>query len=450
MTSATTAHNMMNAVHVTLRLNKRACVMKRPTPLLSAALIWIPLACAAAPAAAEAPPVFADLGYNEAIERSIEQDRLLLVDGTAVWCGPCQRMDETTWIDPDVVSWIEENAIAIQVDVDEQPDVARGLRIRAMPTMVAFSGGEEVDRIAGYRNGADTLEWLENVAAGKTRRAALLEKARGGPMDMMERMDLARQLVDAGEYANATEEYAWLWENMLDFDPAMVGVRGSFMLSEIESLTRVHEPAKERFEQIRKDIERRLRSGEAQMSDLRDWAQLSDALGRGNEIVAWYDRIKDAEGAAQSIRMVERQLVDALLERNRYADAGRAITSPLAEAQRAVAAVRMTLSESMRDLPESAREQAMRAQHEWTAEVVGRNYGLCLAAGRDEEAKRIRDLVRGLEWAEQGRLEMVEWALRVGEPRRAHMKWLAGAEWDRAASLRNDLEQALSETGEEK
>jgi thiol:disulfide interchange protein len=82
------------------------------------------------------PPLFSDLDYASAREAARGQGKLLLVDATAAWCGPCQMMDRTTWIDPPVVEWIRQHAIAIQIDVDAEAATAKQLEIRAMPTVI--------------------------------------------------------------------------------------------------------------------------------------------------------------------------------------------------------------------------------------------------------------------------------------------------------------------------
>src|SRR4051794_11634493 len=97
------------------------------------------------------PAVFTELEYATARERAIAEGKLLLVDATAAWCGPCQMMDRTTWVDPTVVAWLGDHALAIQVDIDAHQDVARELRIEAMPTIIAFVGGTEFDRVVGAK-----------------------------------------------------------------------------------------------------------------------------------------------------------------------------------------------------------------------------------------------------------------------------------------------------------
>lgn len=106
------------------------------------------------------PQVFSELSLAEAKAKAVEQDKILLVDATADWCQPCQVMERTTWVDPEVISWIELNAIAIQVDVDMRRAEAKELNIQAMPTIIVFKDGRELDRVVGYKNASELLAWL--------------------------------------------------------------------------------------------------------------------------------------------------------------------------------------------------------------------------------------------------------------------------------------------------
>ncbi len=77
------------------------------------------------------PGVFTNRPYTQAETEADNSGKVFLVDATAAWCGPCKIMDRTTWKDPRVVSWISDNAVAVQVDVDRHPKLARQLRIVA-------------------------------------------------------------------------------------------------------------------------------------------------------------------------------------------------------------------------------------------------------------------------------------------------------------------------------
>jgi len=113
------------------------------------------------------PPVFTHQTVSEAKAAVAGTNRILVVKGTAAWCPPCKEMDRTTWRDPKVEKWFADNGIVIALDVDQSVADAKALRIMAMPTMVAFKGDVEFDRVMGYQDAEELLGWLNGVKAGK-------------------------------------------------------------------------------------------------------------------------------------------------------------------------------------------------------------------------------------------------------------------------------------------
>ena len=111
----------------------------------------------------EKPSTFSELSFTEAKAKAIGQEKILLVDVTAVWCQPCKVMERTTRVDPEVISWIKLNAVAIQVDVDLQRQVAQELKIQAMPTVILFKDGKELDRAVGFQDADRLLDWLSRL-----------------------------------------------------------------------------------------------------------------------------------------------------------------------------------------------------------------------------------------------------------------------------------------------
>ncbi|NP_001088487.1 thioredoxin L homeolog [Xenopus laevis] len=72
-------------------------------------------------------------------------EKLVVIDFTAVWCGPCQR------IAPDFEKLSTENPdiVLFKVDVDNASDVAQLCGVRSMPTFVFYKSGKEVERFSG-------------------------------------------------------------------------------------------------------------------------------------------------------------------------------------------------------------------------------------------------------------------------------------------------------------
>ncbi|XVF02300.1 hypothetical protein REPUB_Repub04eG0163800 [Reevesia pubescens] len=85
--------------------------------------------------------------WRAQLEASKQCNKLLVIDFTVKWCGPCKSMEPT----------IEEYATKyadvqfIKIDVDMLADVAGEFKVEAMPTFVIVKQGKEIDRIVGAR-----------------------------------------------------------------------------------------------------------------------------------------------------------------------------------------------------------------------------------------------------------------------------------------------------------
>lgn len=65
-----------------------------------------------------------------------EQDKLVLLSISAVWCHWCHVMDETTYSDPAVIDKINSDFIPVRVDSDRRPDINRRYNQGGWPTTV--------------------------------------------------------------------------------------------------------------------------------------------------------------------------------------------------------------------------------------------------------------------------------------------------------------------------
>ena len=79
----------------------------------------------------------------EAFDRAQVEDKLILLDLTAVWCHACHVMDETTYVDPTVVELLNAEFIPVRVDTDQRPDIAARYKHGGWPTTsVLLPSGE--------------------------------------------------------------------------------------------------------------------------------------------------------------------------------------------------------------------------------------------------------------------------------------------------------------------
>ena len=84
----------------------------------------------------------------------------MLVDFTAVWCGPCKQI--APLIDQLADEYVGKVKVT-KLDIDENPGMAAKYGIRGVPTLMVFKGGELVAQHVG--------------AAPKTTIAQLIDRA---------------------------------------------------------------------------------------------------------------------------------------------------------------------------------------------------------------------------------------------------------------------------------
>jgi thiol-disulfide isomerase/thioredoxin len=391
---------------------------------------------------AQAPPIFSGSDIDQAITTASDGEGLVVVDFTATWCPPCQEMDKTTWVNPDVVDWFDKHAVAVQVDVDDDEAISKTFSITAMPTLVAIVDGEEFDRSVGYLDGPELIDWLDGVQRGERKIDRLIATHgdridENGQVDTRARYDLAKELTRSREYEKATEEYLWLWQHMLEFEPSMVGVRSSFMAGDISELVAQHQPARTAFAQLRDQAEQRLEL-QPDWDDLDDWIVLNDILGDDDKTLEWFDRIKQDPDKLQAASRLSFRFDDILRDRDRWADLGRIYRSPIQEVRRDVSLMQMTLA---RREDQPADLAAMQIEN--FLDSSAQTYAACLAADREQEAQDVADFLITVHDPDQARLALIRMSLKAGQPRPIHLDWLDAMETE-PPDLRAKIKSGLA------
>jgi thioredoxin 1 len=92
----------------------------------------------------------------------LEADTPVLVDFWAEWCAPCKMIAPVL----DELSGEYDGKVKFtKVNVDDNPHMAQHYRVRGIPTLLVFSGGEAVDQIVGAQPKAKLKEVLDKAIA---------------------------------------------------------------------------------------------------------------------------------------------------------------------------------------------------------------------------------------------------------------------------------------------
>ena len=89
----------------------------------------------------------------------VQDDKLLVVDFFATWCGPCKKLSPTL---DEVIEEFGDRVNIVKVDVDESEDLAMTYGIRSVPTVLFFKNGQQVDKFVGALPKSEIVSKIEN------------------------------------------------------------------------------------------------------------------------------------------------------------------------------------------------------------------------------------------------------------------------------------------------
>ena len=101
--------------------------------------------------------------YKDGMERGKFEKKKIFLHFYADWCVYCKKMQQSTFVDPEVIETLNQDYIPIRVNTDLDPDTARHYGVSPIPdTWFIHPGGEPIGNRPGFIS-ADQMKVLLNL-----------------------------------------------------------------------------------------------------------------------------------------------------------------------------------------------------------------------------------------------------------------------------------------------
>ena len=98
---------------------------------------------------------------EEEFEELIGSGKITVCDFSASWCGPCRMLAP---ILEDVSDKYKGKYFFYNIDVDSADEIATKYNVQAVPTVIVFKNGKEIDRTSGYQSFEEIERFINNAA----------------------------------------------------------------------------------------------------------------------------------------------------------------------------------------------------------------------------------------------------------------------------------------------
>jgi len=101
-------------------------------------------------------------GTDDTFDELVVESKVpVVVDVYANWCGPCKIL--TPLLEKEIQA-LNGKVKLVKIDSDDQPNLARGLRVSALPTVIAVHEGQAVDNFVGFPGNDKLKEFVQRLA----------------------------------------------------------------------------------------------------------------------------------------------------------------------------------------------------------------------------------------------------------------------------------------------
>ena len=171
-------------------------------------------------AAGTASPHIKDSGLETFAADVLEASREVpvIVDFWAPWCGPCKQLGPAL---EKAVTEANGAVKLVKVNIDENQEIARQLRIQSIPTVYAFKNGQPVDGFMGALPDSQVRTFVQQLASGGG--------GHGGHDHAAEVLAAADEAFAAGDIGMAAQAYGHVLQDEPGHPKAVAGLARCYL-----------------------------------------------------------------------------------------------------------------------------------------------------------------------------------------------------------------------------
>ncbi len=145
----------------------------------------------------------------------------VIVDFWAPWCGPCKTLGPAL---EKAVNEAKGAVRMVKINIDENQEIARQLRIQSIPTVYAFKDGQPVDGFMGAIPDSQVRAFVQQLASGAG-------GGHGGAGHAEEVLAAAEEAFAAGDLAMAAQAYGHVLQDEPGHPRAVAGLARCYLKS---------------------------------------------------------------------------------------------------------------------------------------------------------------------------------------------------------------------------